>query len=217
VIPTTLLGLLVFAASVGPGYVYVSVAERHKLRRTRSALLEASEVLSVGGVASLVSLLFWLFVAEETNWLDLKRIPHGAADYIAAYPVRTLGFPLVVLATSYGLAWGVARRRHRNLPESIGVGSVWYSQIGDEGGTRYVYGTAELRDGRSIYGQIVSFTLDEAEEERQVSFGRPLRVKQRGGDWVDFPSLDCIIVDGEDVLTLAVQYRNVVNALTAAS
>jgi hypothetical protein len=206
VIPTTLLGLLVFAASVGPGFVYVRIAERHKLRVTRSALLEAGEVLSVGGFTSLVSLLIWVFVGEETGWLDPKRFAKDATTYFGDHPARLLGFLLVVLLTSYGLAWEGARRLHRGLPESIGVGSVWYSQIGDNGATRYVYATAELRDGRSINGQIASFTLDEAEEERQISLAGPLRVKGRGGDWTPFPTLDRIVLNGGDVLTLSVQY-----------
>jgi hypothetical protein len=58
VIPETLVGIIVFTAGVGPGYLFVQLAERYGPRRDRSQLEEAAELLVVGSAATAGSLLF---------------------------------------------------------------------------------------------------------------------------------------------------------------
>jgi Family of unknown function (DUF6338) len=208
VIPSTLLGLLVFAASIGPGYIYVRIEEQYRLRATRSALLEAAELLSIGGFTSILSLLFWVVVADRLHWIDLSTVLNGGTTYLADHPVRTISFLLVTLLTSYAVAYAAAKRIHRGKPKTIELGSVWHNVLKNPDSSHVVYGTAELREGRLVAGQILTFTLDEEKEERQIALGPPLKVKgpEPGSQWSPLDGARCVVLNGADILTLTVQY-----------
>ncbi len=206
-IPSTLLGLLVFAASIGPGYVYVSIAERRQPRTSRSGLLEVAELITVGGLTSTVALLLWLLVAEASDWVDLAGVSKGATAYAVTHPGRTLTFLFVVLATSYSFAWQGARFAYRHRAAVIAPGSVWSHVLSDDDHRRFVYATAELRDGRSVFGQVESFTLDEDREMRQISLGPPIKVRTGDEPWKTLADQDRLVVKDSDVMLLSVDYQ----------
>jgi Family of unknown function (DUF6338) len=74
VIPSTLLGLVAFAASLGPGYVDVRVSEKREPRHERTQLLEAAELIVIGGLASSLAALVVLSLAHAAHVVDVQRL-----------------------------------------------------------------------------------------------------------------------------------------------
>lgn len=72
-VPTSLVGVLVFLAAFAPGFVWVRVAEARTLRADRSPLFETVELGFVGATASLIAAAL---VGLTDAWLDL-----GSADF----------------------------------------------------------------------------------------------------------------------------------------
>ena len=83
-IPSTLLGLLLFAGSIAPGYIYILIAERRRPRPPRSGALEVAELVSVGGLCSALGLLAGLAVAKHWDWVDVDvaALARDGTDYL---------------------------------------------------------------------------------------------------------------------------------------
>ena len=118
-IPNTLLGLLVFAASIGPGFIFVYVAEKRSPRPKRSAILEAAELVSVGGAASMISLIAALLLNNWVGWVDTDALTKDGARYVLGSPERGLLFLLAVLASSYLLTLAAAYIVYRGVPATL--------------------------------------------------------------------------------------------------
>jgi hypothetical protein len=208
VIPNNLLGLLVFAASLGPGYVFIRVAERHRVRPGRTTLLEVAELVSVGAFASAVALLVGLFAADWTGWLDLEALSGDTGAYLRAHPERSLSFALAVLLASYAGTWIVAKALHRRIPASIRLHSMWDEALSDDNGGRNVYATIELRDQRSIFGFVSFFTVGDnlPPDQRELALAQPLKARSSGrSSWVALND-DRVIIRASDIVALGVQY-----------
>lgn len=90
----TLLGLLLFAASLGPGYVYLRVAELREPRQERSQLVEAAELVFAGVVASTIGSLVIVAIAEATETVDVDELALDPASYerLAPQDLRPVGY-----------------------------------------------------------------------------------------------------------------------------
>jgi hypothetical protein len=190
VIPTSLLAVVVFAASIGPGYVWVSVAETRKPRRQRTQLLELAELVIVGGLASTLSFLVVASISSWRGWLDTEAIASDGTRYLLRHPSTGLGITLAGLGLAYLGAYGIARFRYRGKPPIIEHGySAWHRMLGHESG-RSAYATVDLRD--------VDLVL--------MAASKPIKIRASGSDEI-FDSPDrAILLNGADVLSVSVSY-----------
>ncbi len=85
-VATTLVGVLVFVASVGPGYVYVKVAERWRPYVERTALREAAEITVTGSIATSVGTLVALIVGKWTHFLNVVALSNHPGRYVVRHP-----------------------------------------------------------------------------------------------------------------------------------
>jgi hypothetical protein len=69
-IPTTVAGVAVFLASLSPGYIWVRVAEVRVPRQRRTQLLEAAELVLLGGVFSVISVAAVYIFSVESGLID---------------------------------------------------------------------------------------------------------------------------------------------------
>jgi Family of unknown function (DUF6338) len=212
VIPTSLLGLLVFAASMCPGYAWVRVSEKRRPRPDRSSLLELAELVSVGAFASALALLAGLLVAKATGWIDLTKLAHQGAKYVLSHPERGLTFLLAVLVASYAGTYLVALVALRHLPVAVSHASVWYEALGDAAATRRVRALLELRDGRAIRGNVASFDfgVDQPLETRNVQLVQPLTVRPAAGSEWQIVYDDSLVVPGNDIGVISLNYESTV-------
>jgi hypothetical protein len=179
VIPSTALGLLIFVAALGPGFVYLRTAERRAPRPDRSGLLEAVELTITGAAASTAATLLVTLVGASAGIFSIDRAARHPSRY-----AHNHGFALVVLVTvdlllAYLLAYGSARAIHRRQPPSIRpAGTSWLDAFIEERPTseHLVVLNVELRDARRITGVLRSFTTG-LEDSRELGLVAPIAVR----------------------------------------
>lgn len=206
-IPDTLAGLALFAASLGPGYVYVRVAERRVPRAERTQLLEAAELLVLGGLISTVVAMLVIFGARESDLINVETVRSEGLDYLLLHPLRgftTLG---TIFGLSYLTGWGAARFVHRKKKPSQQPGTVWREILGAKKDTHVSWATVELRDGRVLQGQVASYTLETPTEPRELALAAPLYQRRIGRSEVERVPDDFLLLREEDILYIAVDFQ----------
>jgi Family of unknown function (DUF6338) len=213
VIPSTLLGLVVLAASIGPGYVWVLVAETRVPRSRRTQLLEVAELIVIGGSASTLAFIVTLSFASWVSLIDTDALATDGTDYVLRHPARGLGVVLVGLALAYAAAYVAARIVYRKRPSIIGHGhSAWHSLL-TAAKNRAAWATVDLRNGTTISGWAYLWTVDEVPPaERDLvlisAFGKRLKIRPPNSDTV-FDSPDsAVALNGADVLSISASYRS---------
>lgn len=173
-IPSTVLGLVVLAAALGPGYVFVRVEERRRARPARSALLETAELIVIGGLASTTAFAVVAAAATQWGWLDERQLAHDRSAYLLRHVSGSAAFVLATLALSYVGAYIAARamlRRHR--PASIVMHSAWDELFKPEPGI-LPYATVGLDDGLTVAGDVVGHSVgDRPSADRELVIANP--------------------------------------------
>lgn len=118
-IPSTALELVVFLAALGPGYLYIRVAEQRANRPERSGLVEAVELVVIGAFASTVALLGVLALAGWANVLHVHALGRDPSAYLKLHPLRLFWVVAIALLFAYGLAYAAARLVHRHQSPTI--------------------------------------------------------------------------------------------------
>jgi hypothetical protein len=210
VIPTSLLAVVVFAASIGPGYVWVSVAETRTPRRRRTQLLELAELVIVGGLASTLAFLVVASITSWAGWLDTEALASDGTSYLLRNPTTALGITFAGLGLAYLGAYLIARLRYRGKPPIIEHGySAWHRMLGHEAG-RSAYATVDLRDGTTIAGWVYLCTVDEVPPAERdlvlMAASKPIKIREPGADtFFDSPDR-AVLLNGADVLSVSASY-----------
>lgn len=205
-IPDGLFALVLFAASLGPGYVYIRVAERRRPRAERSQLLELAELLVIGALTTTLVATLVVFVAREVGLIDAHGVRRDRLDYLLLHPLRgfvTLG---AIFALSYAAAGLAALVLHRKEQPSQQPGTVWREVLGQDKETHDAITTIELRDGRAVQGQLATYTLDSPAESRELALRAPMRQRRAKSAAVEAVPDDFLILREEDMLYVAVAY-----------
>lgn len=219
-IPSTLLGLVVLAASIGPGYVWVRVAETRVPRSPRTQLLEVAELIIVGGLASTLSFLTVFSVASSASWIDTDAFATDGTDYLLRHPARGFGVVFAGLALAYLGSYLVARLVYWKKPRIITHGSsAWHRVLVPD---RDVYATVDLRDGTTIAGWVWLCTVDEVPlDQRELvlvaTLRTPLRIRPANADKFLNSGDGAIVLNGVDVRTISATHHAVAAATSRRS
>ena len=103
-IPGTLLGALLLAAWLVPGFVFLRVGERRQSRLARSTLIEAVELACVGAVTSVIAVMVILILGRRFAFLDVVALSHNPGRYVLLHPAQALGSILATFLLSCLLA-----------------------------------------------------------------------------------------------------------------
>jgi hypothetical protein len=182
VLPSTVLGLLFAVAALGPGFVYVRRAERRTPRAQLSTLGEFVEMLALGAGTTLVALLLCAALNDLVDWVSVSALARDAGTAVADHTIRWLAAAAVVLAVSYGIAFGAAalatmRKADVHVPSTGWVRAFTDDRPDDEA----TLVTAELRDGRLITGLVWRYTTQFDEDRELVLRGPLVERASRGG------------------------------------
>lgn len=200
------LELLLLAAALGPGWVWVNVAERRVARPDRSGLLEAAELVVIGALCTTVAALVVLSAAQAVGAIDVADVRSDGAAYLLAQPGRSLPVIATLLCASYALAWGAARLTYGRHQPTQQPGTVWREVLGARKGEAAAVATVELRDGRRIQGVVASYTHTGPEQPRELALAAPMRVQSDADATpVDLPG-EVLILHGEDIMSINVTY-----------
>jgi hypothetical protein len=207
VIPGTLLGLVAFAASLGPGYVYVRVSEKREPRHERTQLLEAAELVVIGTLASSIAALLVLSAAQALDVLNTSRLVDEGPRYILAHPPRGLGSLLVVLVVSYGGAYLAARFVHRGRQATFEPSSMWHQVLRLATESNRAFATVELRDGRVISGWVFAYTALPAEPATTaLALHAPIKSKATPSSEPTLIPDHFLVVRADEMVYMSVQY-----------
>jgi Family of unknown function (DUF6338) len=209
VIPDSFLGLALFAASLGPGYLYLRIAEQRAPRQSRSPLVEVVELVVVGGLTSLVAALIVLSLADAVGLLDTHALARHGSHYLVHEPIRTLASLIATLALSYSLAALTAllvHRKHEALVQPGGNG--WVAQFWQRRPSpqHAAVVTLELRDGRKATGVLSGFTV-ELDESREIALRRPIVIQPSARSAPIESNDDFLIFREADLLCVSGRYR----------
>jgi hypothetical protein len=209
VIPSTLLGLLLFAGAIGPGYVYLRVSERRRPHVGRSGAAEIAELIVTGAFASVVVAAISICGLVATERLDTKQLATAPQAYIVTHIAAASLLLAAGLVAAHLLAWGAARFVHRNESAAIYLGfSSWYAMItrSRPAGAR-PYVTIDLADGTSVCGWPLVFTVGEAPiGEREIAIAEP-RLRRPNEVAFRRTADHCIAVHGTEIRTVGVRYQ----------
>lgn len=212
-ISDTLLGLVAFAATAGPGYVFVRLAERREPRHDRSALQEAAELVLVGGLATATGLLVSLAIWEDVRLVHSGTLANDVGQYLLAHPLRSLVVLATALAVSYSAVWVLARLLFGTAEDIRPSDSAWYAAFRRQAPEGYgVLATVTMRDGRAFTGALSSFTVP-PEKEREILLNAPANrpIYLQDADGIREMTDAFIIIQSSEILFLSGVYETVVS------
>jgi len=211
VVPTSLASVLVFVASVGPGYAYVRLVEQWRPYVQRTALREAAEIVVSGSIATIAGVIVALLVLERIGFIDSTALVADPLQYAAVAPGHVGVGLLIVVVTSYGLAALVARfqpgKGARVYPDSD-----WYAmferRLPKDNAIRV---TVELRDGRRVTGLVAAFTSEPTPvDDRELTLVRSLDDTMKVTLAGDNNAIDIadqfMMLRGSDIAAIAATY-----------
>ena len=202
-IPTTVLGLVVLAAALGPGYVFVRVEERRRARPARSALLETAELIVIGGFASTTAFAVVAALAAHWGWLNETQLAKDSSHYLLSHVTRVAGLVLVTLALSYVGAYLVALALFRHRPATIKLHSAWDEVFTPKAGVIH-YATVGLDDGLAVAGDVVGHSVGERPaDDRELVLADP-EVRAPGEPTFRRTREPLVILRGDRIRTLSV-------------
>lgn len=211
-IPATLLGLVVFLAVLGPGYVWVRYAETRSPRPQRSGVLEAADVIFIGAFATTLSLVV-LFAAGPplAGFPSLSDVAEDVPGFLRTRPYEAVAGAGFAIALSVSGTLFVAWVRYRHREKSIRPGStVWHDVFGRAGADRLVSVSVELSDGRFVEGLFLSHVMDPDAEEKDLALQAPLHMWTAPEQGTPRQRLvlaaQRVIIPGTQIRTVWVQY-----------
>lgn len=194
--PTTLLGLAVLFGALSPGFIYLRRVEKYELRPSRSASLEAAEILVTGGAATILAglLLTPLTLFLERNfvrdWIEM------GSSYFTHKPFVVVGWSLCLMVLSHVLAYGWARVVTGSSDPDLFPGSSAWTRVLRPGKEIDTYCSVKLDDGRVLTGYVAGFDLQASESgARDLALQRPIFERLPNSEARTAPNVDFVIID----------------------
>jgi hypothetical protein len=220
--PSTLLGLAVFAICLAPGLAFIVARQRVAPQQTVSTMRETAQLVCVSLVADVVVLA--LFGVVRSVWPDhtpdVGRLVREPAEYLRAAYLSVTWWAVGLLAVAVFLAWstglGWTRRLLSFLP---GVGSAvsphesatsaWWLLFQDSPGRRVHVGCA-LDDGTYVSGWLASYNTSITETgDRDLTLAAPIRYRAKGAaEAVELADTSALIVSARNVVMVFVSYQS---------
>jgi hypothetical protein len=208
VIPDSLLGLVLFAASLGPGYVFETVAEKRRPRPPRSTLGETIEMAVIGATFSVLAAILVLLLARETSWLEPKALADSTTIYVLRNPLRAPVAFATVFVLGYAGAAAAAHLIYRRKNPLIQPGlAPWHRVFLQDrpGNESSVFVTVHMRDGKRIAGALGAYTLEHA-ENREVALVAPIAIQEDEAQQATVARESFVVLREADVLYMTGHY-----------
>lgn len=207
-IPSSFVGLVLFALVLAPGWIWVRVGEKRKVRPHRSQLFEAAELVTQGVVFTSASALAVGILGAASGALpDLADLVAPGSTYVQDEPYRVVGAVAGVLLLSLVTAYAAARYAHRGSEPSLSpASSVWLDVFAEGGKDRPIWVSAELTDGRVIEGFLSSYSTEGDTGERDVALQVPMIREVDSSERVRVDA-DRVVLNGTQIAAMWVRYE----------
>jgi hypothetical protein len=211
VIPTTITGIVILLLLILPGFVFVSLRERHQPTRKLSVLRETSVVLAATLTAYLLplSVIVILALSWPSFRSELASGMSNPSSFEAEHPFHAAMFVAGWIVLGAAMAWLLGSRRLGRLVTSQG-GSAWWRMFEPAGLDRTtieVEVTATLTDGSTITGRLYSWSRDgEDTPDREIVLQQPLWIQPAGNTKVSELGATAMSIAARNIRTVAVRY-----------
>lgn len=190
-IPSTLTGILLFLVLLLPGFVFITLRERHQPTRKLSVFRETSIVVAAT-IAAYVLPSLLVFIAVLLSAAFRSEVAHalsGPAEYAAAHPFRAFGALAIWVIVGAALGALLGSRPLRPFLISTPGGSAWWKLFQPDktviSGDYSTEVTATLEDGSVITGTLYSWNRDaEDTPDREFTLQAPLWLQAHDSDTV---------------------------------
>jgi hypothetical protein len=205
-VPGSVVGLLLLFAALGPGFVWVLVAERRTPQAERTPLLETAQLVAVGGLCSLIGAALVLFLGREFDVIDLAALQRDPSRYLLLHPLRAFAVLAGAAAVALTIAWLAARFVHRGVHPTQYAGTTWRQVLGAHKEQAAV-ATVGLSSGRIIQGVVLAYEISPPTEPRDIALGQPLIDVNPPSGATSPLAGDAFIISERDIAWLSVDYR----------
>jgi len=180
-IPTTLTGILLLLILLLPGFVFITLRERHQPARRLSVFRETSVVLAATTASYAIpaiatGILVWQWPEFRSQVAAALSDP---AMYASHHAFRLTGATLIWVAVGTGIGAALGTKRFAPLLTGTSGGSAWWELF--EPNPRLVTGafstevTATLDDDTLITGRLYSWNRDADDgPDREFTLQAPL-------------------------------------------
>lgn len=213
--PSTLLGLIILLAAIGPGYCFIVARGRRVPDRGLSELRELVELALVGSLCTVVAALAVTAVAaRQVDWPDtddLSTIIAQPMVYLLESPARLTGAlvgAVLVLLIACAVAYLLAVLIHWDSRPSIDPrGSAWRTIFSEEYRGHDKETTVLLDGGAQLVGYAHGFTVGpDEEQQRELLLARPFVYKPDGDAPPYKLDVDRLVVRSDQIRLLTVKY-----------
>lgn len=230
-VPSTLLGLLVFAVLLAPGFVYIVIRERRTPERQLSAFRETAELACISLATNGTCLLLFAVVRGVAPGLTpdvgaLIRNPQSylTADYaaVAGWGSGLLLLAMVLAGTAAYARWDgwIATRMLARVDKPLvsPTVSAWWLLFNKHPGARLYVGCV-LNDGGYVAGWLHSFSNAASDiPDRDLTLTAPIYYRAPGrDDGNELPNVGAVSVSARQLGLLLVSYVDPAPADPAAS
>lgn len=206
--PSTILGVLIFVAALGPGFVYVEIAGRRRPRQVRSPVAEGVEMAAIGATTTLLATVIVVGVADALGEVSATVLARDGIGVLSSDPWKWLAVFAGVLGLSYASAWTAAKCRYRGADDGVHepAGAGWNKALGEQRpiGQQAVV-VATLRDGTRVGGHPVAWTSQLC-DSRELYLGGSLAVQPTGTAEASPLDRDFVLLRESDILYLEGHY-----------
>ncbi|USX54342.1 DUF6338 family protein [Lentzea sp. HUAS12] len=220
-VPTTLVGLVLFVALLTPGFAHSARRERSGPERQFSALRETVAMVVVSVVCDLLVLSLALVVwsAAPKRTIDLTALLTRPGDYAVRNHVALWiwGVGLVGAATLLAvLVAGPAFDRLRGRNEAPFL-SAWGRLFTAHPDCRVHVG-CHLSDGTYVAGWLLTYSRSAAEvADRELTISGPVQYRAAGQqEAVELPNVGALAVSARQLTLLQVSYVRVAQSSAQA-
>jgi small nuclear ribonucleoprotein (snRNP)-like protein len=203
--PSSLTGLVLFAALVLPGYVWIRAAEKWHPRPERSGLTEVAELVFIGLVASTTAVTLVIWVGD----LNLDQMVREGSDYLLADPqlIVTSALSVMLLSTvGAALAALAAYRRPDGIGRIRPGSTVWFDALTAKNAGKPVV-EVNLKDGTRYWGAVHSFSVDPDREVPDVVLFPLVWIAVNNEEPRQLP-VDSLIIRGTEVRDVRVRHAS---------
>ncbi|MFD4637598.1 DUF6338 family protein [Lentzea sp. NPDC058436] len=210
-VPTTLLGLVLFVALLTPGFAYSARRERSGPERQFSALRETVAMVAVSVVCDLVvlSLALAVWTISPRRTVDLTALLGKPGDYAVKHHVALWIWSVGLVAAATLLAVLVAgpafdRLSRRNEAPFL---SAWGRLFTAHPDCRVHVG-CHLSDGTYVAGWLLTYSRAAADvADRELTISGPVQYRAAGQETTtELPNVGAMAVSARQLTLLQVSY-----------
>jgi Family of unknown function (DUF6338) len=210
-VPTTWLTVFFYGLLVAPGLLYDLLAERRRVKVGESVFREISRTILASLIISIISFSILAVVRSvRPAWMpNPGQLFADTGGYVAGHYRLILRTLLIEGGIALGIAGGLQWMRLRRVRARLRPISTWTKVLREECPRGFLpHVQVRLSNDMTYIGRVGYFTADLETSDRELVLVPPLYVKKPDGAMRDMgPDWQRIVISGESVQSMAVQYR----------